>query len=68
MAGLCNLNGIRVFLWKMVMVLVHYLEKADSSNIKKLSQTRNIIVGQSGKAQTSGVYMTCGKTNEYSLG
>ena len=49
------------------MLLLHYLEKADSSNIKKSSQMRNMIIGQSGKAQTSGVYMICGKTNEYSL-
>lgn len=36
---LCNVKGNKYILKKTVMVSLHYLEKADSSDMKKSSQT-----------------------------
>lgn len=67
MVGLYSLNGIRSFLIESsdtYKVLKHFLEESDSSKVKKTSQTKNMIICQGGKAQTSWMHLICGKKNE----
>lgn len=65
------MNGLKVFLLENgdgLSPLSGEGKEHKELNIKNSSEKRNMIIGQNGKAQSSGTYAICVRTNEYSLG